>query len=321
MKKIYTFLLLAVISISANSQNRLLFNHYLSNPETFNPGFMDVQTEFRATLLYRIQNVSQPNFPQDAYFNTSYHLHKNHGLGLTINNQNMNKFNLFEAGVNYAFHAWLNNTMALGFGLNVNFYQQTFNPSIFNAKDISDPVFDAQRVVRGVNFGLGASLQSKSLTVNLSFPRFFNNTLVDPKYMWKTKFSTVYMSGSYNFEINKYFSIMPAVLMRVAGGSPLNVLANVQCLLNNAFIFGAGYKMGNSINATVGYKFDFGLRISYNFETAPIGKATGIGTAHEIGVGFYTPFSKPGFDQRKVMKANGKVKGMHVRKYKGNGEL
>lgn len=318
MKKLYTLLLLAIVSITANAQNRLLFNHYLNNPETFNPGYMDVQTEFRATLLYRIQYMSQPNFPQDAYFNTSYHLHKNHGLGLTINNQNMNKFNLFEAGINYAYHAWINNTMALGFGLNVNFYQQTYNPSIFHAQLQNDPVLDAERVVRGINFGLGASLQNKNLTVNVSFPRFFNNTLIDPKYQWKTKFSSVYLSGSYNFEINKYFSIMPGVLIRATGGAPLNLLGNVQCLLNEAFIFGAGYKLGNSINATVGYKFDFGLRISYNFETAPIGKATGIGTSHELGVGFYTPFVKPGFGARKVMTANGKVKGMRVRKFKGN---
>lgn len=317
MKKLYFALLLAVVGISANAQNRLLFNHYLHNPETFNPGYMNIGTEFRATLLYRLQYLSQPGFPQDAYFNTSYHLHKNHGIGFTLNNQNMTKFNSLNIDANYVYHAWLSNTMAIGFGLSVGYYQQSYNTTIYKAQSSTDPIFGEERVVRGLNLGFGTSLQSKNLTVNLSFPRLFANSMVDKDMAWKTKFSSVYLSGSYNIEVNKYFSLMPAVLMRVTGGSPIGIMADLSAMISSQFIIGAGYKSGNSVHATLGYQFDFGLRISYNFETPPFGRATGMGTSHELCLGFYTPFAKPGFDKRKVMTANGKVKGMRVRKFKG----
>ncbi len=318
MRKLYFTILLAVISFGAIAQNRLLFNHYLTNPETFNPGYMDIQTEFRATLLYRMQYLSQPGSPQDGYFNTSYHLHKNHGIGLTVNNQNMSKFNLFEAGVNYVYHAWINNYMAVGIGLNVNYYQQSFNPSSYTAQSMVDPVFGAERSIKGVNFGFGASLQSKNLTVNVSFPRFFANAVVDADSRWKTQFSSVYLSGSYNFEVNKYFSLMPAVLVRATGGAPFNLLIDMNALFNSSIIVGVGYKTKSSIHARIGYQFDFGMRVSYDFETPPFSKATGMGTSHELCIGYYSLFSKPGFDKRKVMTPNGKVKGMRVRKYKGS---
>lgn len=318
MRKFCFAFLLVVASLTAKGQNRLLFNHYLLNPETFNPGYMDIHNEFSATLLYRLQYLNQTGFPQNAYFNTSYHLHKNHGLGLTINNQNMNKFNLFEAGLNYVYHIWLNNSTAIGLGANVNFYQQTFNPAVFSAQSIYDPVFLDTRAIGGVNFGAGASLQSKNLTVNLSFPRFFANAMVDTDARWKTQYSSVYLSASYKFVFNKYFSLMPALLVRATGGAPINFLGDLNAVFYDSFFVGAGYKSGNSVHATVGYKFDFGLRISYNFETAPFSQFTGLGTSHELGIGFYTPFMKPGFDKRKIIKPNGKVKGMRVRKFKGS---
>lgn len=318
MKKIYLTILLAAFSIAATAQNRMLFNHYLHNPETFNPGYMDINTEFRATLLYRLQYLNQASFPQDGYFNTSYHLHKNHGAGLTVRNQNMSNFNSLEAGVNYTYHAWLNNYMALGLGVSLNYYQQSFNPDFYEAKSMVDPVFGDMRVVRGVNFGFGASLQSKNLTVNLAMPRFFANAMADSDARWSMKSSSVYLSGSYNFEVNKYFSFMPSALISMTGGAPLHLMVDVTTLMNESIIVGAGYRTISSVHATVGYQFDFGLRVSYNFETPPLSKATGLGTSHELRVGYYTLFAKPGFDKRKVMKANGKVKGMRVRKYKGN---
>lgn len=321
MKRLLLSSIIVIISFTINGQNRLLYNHYVLNPETVNPGFMNIHNEISATLLYRIQYLSQPNFPQDGYLNASYHINKNNGIGFTVNNQNMNKFNNLEAGVNYVYHAWLSNYMALGLGASVNFYQQVFNPNSFVPRDYNDPVFDDPRSMMGVNFGVGASLQSKDLNVGVSFPRFFANAMTDQDSKWKTKYSNVYLNASYHIGFNKYFSLTPAFLVRTAGGVPTNIIADIYTgFLNDALIIGAGYNTGQSVHATVGYLFKFGLRISYNYETAPFGNMTGLGSSHELGIGFYSLFTKPGFDERKILKKNGKVKGMRTVKYKGSGE-
>lgn len=318
MKQFYSVLIALIVSITVTAQSRLIYNQYMYNPEVYNPGFMNVENEFSATLLYRLQYLNQSSFPQNAYFNTSYHLHKNHGIGFTINNQNMNKFNQFEAGLNYTYHIWTNNFMAIGFGINANFFQQTLNPSTYNIKDAADPVIEHSRTINGVNLGTGISLQAKNLMVSLSLPRFFANGFANPDFNSRLVGTGIYLSGSYKIVFNKYFTLMPSALIRAAGGAPMNIMADINVICNESIIAGAGYKLGNSVHAHVGYKFDSGLRISYNFETAPFSQMTGLGTSHEIAIGFYTPFMKPGFDSRRVMKKNGNVKGMKVQKFKGS---
>lgn len=318
MRKYYILLLFVWGAFSLNAQNRMFFNHYLLNPETYNPGFMNIHNEISATALFRAQYLSQSDMASDAYVNAHYHLGKSSGIGVTFNNQNIQKFNSLEFGVNYAYHIWLSNYMALGFGASANFYQQTFNPGIYNVQDASDPVLGDRKSVFGANFGFGMSLQDKNLTINLSMPRIFANAMVDTDYRWKARHSAVYLGGSYRIFFNKWFTLTPGTVFRVGGGAPANMMIDLYTgLLEEKLFIGAGYNTGKSVHATIGYQFDFGLRISYNFETPPFTKMRGLGTSHEIGIGFYSIFEKPGFDQRKIMKRNGKVKGMKVVKYKG----
>lgn len=323
MRKYYIALVVVLgLSLNMNAQNRMVFNHYLLNPETFNPGYMDIHHEISATGLFRAQYIGQGGMASDAYVNAHYHLGSHSGIGLTFNNQNINSFNSLEVGANYVYHAWLSNTMALGVGLQANFYQQGFNPSIYHPLNPSDVVLGDERKVNGVNFGVGASLQDKNLTVNLSMPRIFANGMVDSDMAWKAKNTAFYLSGSYRIMFNKWFTLTPGVLMRAGGGAPANLMIDVYTgLLEEKLILGAGYSTGQNVHVTVGYQFDFGLRISYNLETPPFSKMVGLGTSHELGIGFYSLFEKPGFRERKIIKKNGKVKGMRVIKYKGNSDL
>lgn len=319
MKKVYLAILLFLgCSFGALSQNRMLFNHYLLNPETFNPGFMNIHNEISATALYRAQYLTMAGMAQDAYVNAHYHLGSHSGMGITFNNQNMEKFNNLEIGLNYAYHIWLSNYMALGFGVSANFYQQSWNPGIYNVQDPTDNVLAGREKVLGGNFGFGMSLQDKNLTVNFAIPRFFANAMADYDQRWKVKKIPFYLSGSYRIFFNEWFTLTPGLLARAGGGVPANMLIDVYAgLLKEKLFIGAGYNTGKSVHATIGYQFDFGLRISYNFETPPFTKMRGLGTSHEIGIGFYSIFEKPGFRDRKIIKKNGKVKGMRVIKYKG----
>lgn len=313
MKHFYLFLLL-ITSCQLLAQNRVNFNQYMINPQTYNPGYIDVMNEYGASVMYRRQYLQKISGPQNIFANGFYNISRNHGVGLSVSNESANKFNQTEAGVNYVYHLWHNETLAIGLGVQANFYQQVYNQNNYFYFDPNEPTLEATRSIAGVNFGAGISLQTRDLVVNFGMPRFFANGMVDPDNRFRMRNTAMYLSGGYKIRPAEGFVFFPSAIIKSTLGAPISYGADLSFILLDKYFVGAGYKSSRTVNVNFGMIFNNRLRIVYNLESMPFSSFTGAGFSHELSVFFGQAFGPLDFGKRHHINKSGRVKG--TKKYK-----
>lgn len=303
-----------LFGLQAFAQNRTTYNQYIINPGTYNPGYIDINAEAGFSAIYRRQWLQQANGPQSVLANGFYNISRNHGVGVTFSNDGVDKYNQMEAGANYVYHLWHNESLAIGLGAKVNYYQQSYNQSHYTVFDAYDTTLSLGQKLSGVNFGFGVSLTTRNFLFNLGMPGLFANSLGNSEYRYSLKNSHYYLSTGYKFTVNEDLVFYPTIFAKTAIGAPLNYAADLNFILKQKFWLGAGYKSGNSVVATFGMYFENGLRVVYNMESMPISKFTGAGFSHEISIGLGQGFGPLSFGKRHHINKSGRVKG--TKKYK-----
>jgi type IX secretion system PorP/SprF family membrane protein len=307
MKFLFTSLLI-LSSAAAWTQLRSNFSQYMLNQGAINPGFADIQTRYGGSLSARKQWMTMSGTPFTVFANGHYSFTKNHAVGGTIVNDNVNEVNTLDISANYVYHAWLTRKLALGLGVKLGFQQLSMKNDYvyFDATAATDPTLD-YRKSGGLNLGAGLSLQSENLLFGFSMPYLFNNTYSNKKSaIYTTEDNHFYTTLGYKIRFSDAFVLYPSLMLKGVSGAPYSMSFDGHVLINQFFWFGGGYRSDNTVAISGGIFLEKGLRVVYTYETAYFSPHKRMDVSHEISLNYARSIFDSPFAKRRYVKKNGK---------------
>lgn len=301
---------LFVFGASALAQLYGSSNQYMLNQAQFNPGYLDVRTDYSATINARNQWTGAQSQAQTFTANGHYSFNRYHGIAMNVMSDHYNVMNQSELMAQYTFHAWVQQRVAIGMGLRMGFMQRTLRNDFIYFDPEESTIYQLNS--SGFNMGTGLSVQSENFEGGLSLPYLFNNRL-NKKAVYSTPYNHLMATASYKMRFSDYSILVPSVLIKGVKGAPTSISADLHYLYNQWLWLGSGWKSDNTIHFNVGVFLGKGFRFIYSAETASFGLHEFTGPSHELTLNYartlnYYPFSKRVYTVRKGGKFRKKPK-------------
>ncbi len=302
MRNILLLPVLLAFTFNSNAQQRGSYNQYMLNQGLFNPGFMDITTRFSATVNFRKQWVTGLETPLTFSANGHYHITPNHGVGMVALTDFTAGVNTIEVSGIYNYHIWLGEKTALGLGLKVGYQQRSLQTDYIYFSE-KEPTLD-NRISRGLNLGVGMSIQSQNFDFGVSLPSVFDNALANPSTLFTTTYNHIFSHIGYKIRFNDNVILYPTVMARMVKGSKLNMSFDGHFLFGQLIWVGGGYQSDNSASASFGLFLEKGLRVVYSYQTSIFTPHKRLENTHEITLNFARtlddlPFAKRKYTTRK----------------------
>ncbi len=285
-------------------------NQYMLNQSQFNAGFLDVKTDYSATVNARNQWTGAKSQAQTYSANGHYSFNRYHGIAMNFMSDKYNVMNQTELSAQYTFHAWIQHRIAVGMGLRMGFMQRTLRNDFIYFDPQESTIYQLNS--SGFNMGTGLSIQSDKFEAGIALPYLFNNRL-NNKAVYSTPYNQLMANASYKIRFSDYSILFPSVLIKGVKGAPTSISADVHYLYNQWLWLGTGWKTDNTLHFNAGVFLTKGFRFIYSVETASFGLHEFSGPSHEITLNYartlnYYPFSKRVYTSRKGGKLRRKPK-------------
>lgn len=275
-------------------QNLLKFNRFLVNP-TFS-----AVRESRSYLnfFHRSQAATFNDNKQDYFLSYSGRINEKTGLGFSLYNQQEGVISNLGAMANYAYGVRLSEKSYLTLGINVPYYQSTFDSSraVTTQEDpMLNELEDSSIIAMqpGVNLSVGkfdvGVFAENLMDFNLNSGQML--TAMDEKtYSGHLQYTETLENGSGILEDAR---IMPLARLRKVGGETYSYGGGLIFDLPKLGWLQGGYD--SFFGASVGTGFNLNKRLSfgYNIEKGLSDQMQNFGTTHEISLAFsFTPLSR-----------------------------
>lgn len=275
MKKLsFAFLLAAIFSLPAFTQQDPLSSHYMFNTLTYNPGVAGTSGMICATALNRQQWVGFEGAPSTIIFNISAPVSPfriNSGVGLLIESDNVG----FDRDINITgTYAYILDVGAgnLGIGVSVGMLNKTINPTWeipagdSHVPASGDPLipenkesFVAPDVSAGVYYTTDKYYLGASVThINQPEIRFTKGTPYISRHYYVTAGYVVPMP-------NPSLELLPSVFA-FSDGKIIQANATALIRYNKKVWGGVSFRAGDAIIGMIGFELFNGIRIGYAYD-------------------------------------------------------
>lgn len=287
MKRILFVTVLILFSLHIKGQLYPVTHHYMFDALAINPAFAGCNNALSAAILYRNQWVGFSGAPKSQML--SLHMPVNQdkvGLGLLIENNSTGIFRETSFIGNYAYRIELGEgklSMGLGFGATLhNIAWNELNPADPNDAQLMDNPESALLPA----FSIGSYYYGKKYFIGLSLPLFLSHELDQSsgKYKINNNFSAynLFISGGYEFVIDRNLKILPSVLLKVNQTDGIKIDYNALLNLKEKLWVGVGYRNRNMLVGMLQCQLTYQIKLgySYDFEMGTLRKYTN--GSHEI---------------------------------------
>lgn len=314
MKKFSILLLFTLLASAAVAQQKALYSQYMTNYFLLNPAVAGYGKNLNVKAGYRNQWVGFEGAPSTFYVSGEAALFQNgrrsrrrnqpyHGAGGYIYKDITGPTSRTGVLLSYAYHVPLNRTVYLSSGLFAGVQQYNFNADKIQMADSSN---DRDPVTSGGNqnsflpdLSVGTYLHSDQFFVGVSLFQVLGNKIFefDNSKDASRLVRHLFVSGGYNFDINRNVTVAPSVLVKYVDPAPLQADINVKGIYNfsksrrrsaydDKVWVGASYRTQDALVALCGFQFmeQYELSYSYDITVSPIRHHSA--GSHEIMVGF-----------------------------------
>ena len=250
MNKIILLLILTGWGCSVNGQQEAIFSQFMFQKTVINPGAVGSAGHPCFTLIHRKQWQGIEGSPSTQDFNFQTPLSAERvGLGINLMNDRIGYFNTTSLSLQYAYRI---DTEHGGLGLGLQGTMKRFHADYAEARTIQevDPNVGLAESFSIFNVGFGAYFQAEKWYVGASIPNYLekglrknNNGLVDD---FSGETPHAYLMGGFVFDLNRKVKMRPAVLLKKAKHSPLNVDLNLSFGFQEKLWAGLTYRFSNS---------------------------------------------------------------------------
>jgi len=248
---------------------------YITNMTTINPAYVGMWDKAGLIVSSRTNWVGfkgAPLFQHASYFTPVKNQKSGVGLAMQVLNTGLERRLFFTGDYSYQLRMDFNHFLRFGmrggvinFSNNLTDYQlypdHKFDPEF--AEDIS--------MYFMTTFGMGAVFYTRDYYISLSLPNVINNTFKanEGRYASMHNFNTVYLGGTYVFNLGREIRFRPNIFVIATVGKPLFVdvagllilPSNIQVAMNfrsnGATVMSAQYTFSNRMK--IGYAAEYAL--------------------------------------------------------------
>jgi len=298
--KIYTTILIGMLSLGAFAQQDAGFSMYFFNPVYVNPGYAGSRGLFSGTAVHRSQWTDMP----DAPITQSLSIHSavpntNVGLGLQVYNDNTGPMKNTGISLTYAYHLPVGEKAKLSFGLSgmMNFLRVDWNAINIDQDDDNAFVSNASSSwVPDASFGMYYYKKRfyAGLSVNHLLQSRFNLSPVPDANMAKN-YRQYYLTSGIVVPLGRSVDFRPSILVKYVNAAPAVGEINGSFIFNKKLFVGAGYRVNKRINMTgtdnmligiVELEITNFLRFGYSYDYYLNRNGTYNSGTHEFMLGF-----------------------------------
>ena len=278
------FLLMAVVTGSA--QNTLIpsVSNYHLTWTTINPAFSGFRDAISISSLYRSALYGQLG-PTDMQLNVHSPLGNSKvAVGAVVAYNNIPEVqNLYSIMSTYAYRIYLGSGR-LAFGLSAGMYGVNSDLSGIFVRDPGDPAFPEEAYQRWFpNFGTGILYYTEKLFVGLSVPELLSIP-TESQGIGTVNFENYrfILTGAYQFNISKAFRLKPSVWIDYNQAYTSFKASLNMGFLDSRFYVGGAYDYPNFAIALLNFQVNpqWLVGYAYTFNTGPVHKY--LGGSHEV---------------------------------------
>ncbi len=278
------FLLMAVVTGSA--QNTLIpsVSNYHLTWTTINPAFSGFRDAISISSLYRSALYGQLG-PTDMQLNVHSPLGNSKvAVGAVVAYNNIPEVqNLYSIMSTYAYRIYLGSGR-LAFGLSAGMYGVNSDLSGIFVRDPGDPAFPEEAYQRWFpNFGTGILYYTEKLFVGLSVPELLSIP-TESQGIGTVNFENyrVILTGAYQFNISDAFRLKPSVWIDYNQAYTSFKASLNMGFLDSRFYVGGAYDYPNFAIALLNFQVNpqWLVGYAYTFNTGPVHKY--LGGSHEV---------------------------------------
>lgn len=312
MKKFNILFLFLLLASAAVAQQKALYSQYMSNYFLLNPAVAGQSRDLNFKAGYRNQWVGFEGAPTTFYLSGETELFKDrgrgrkkaqafHGAGGYIYKDVTGPTSRTGVLASYAYHVPLNRTMYLSSGVFAGVQQYSFNVNkiqLANGSNEQDPVTNGGSETAFMpDLSVGVFLHSKEFFVGASLFQVLGNKIFEFENSQTPSRLTrhLFVSGGYNFEIDRSITVVPSVLLKYAHPAPLQADINVKGIYNfnnrrkgqNDLVWaGLSYRTDDAIVGIVGGQFKEQYELNYSYDITVSRMRHHSSGSHEITLGF-----------------------------------
>ena len=317
MKKFVILFFFSLVASVAVAQQKALYSQYMTNYYLLNPAVAGYSKNLNFKTGYRNQWVGFEGAPSTTYLSAETALFQNsrnrkrrrgrgsqpfHGAGGYLYKDATGPTSRTGLLLSYAYHVPLSRTVYLSSGLFAGVQQYKFDANKIMLADGSN---DYDPVTSGGNqtafmpdLSAGTYLHSDQFFLGVSLFQVLGNKIFefDNAVLPSRLAPHLFISGGYNLEVNKYFTLAPSMLLKYVDPAPLQADLNLKgiytfknrkkTVYDDKFYVGVSYRTQDALVALFGIQFleQYELSYSYDITVSPIRHY--ISGSHEIMFGF-----------------------------------
>jgi type IX secretion system PorP/SprF family membrane protein len=285
--KIYTLIVLILLTSACYAQQDPLYAQYINNPFVLNPAYAGLTDNLSMALSYRNQWSNLDGSPKTWNAGGHISLRDNKmGAGLMIISDKAGSRSVTEIVASYSYRIPLSSDKTLSFGLQGGFANYKIDNSKVNPYDPTDPLFDGQMSETKPTVGFGAILNNDRYYISFSIPRLLKSDAQAQDLSYAVYSRHYYLMGSYLMFLSDRIRFKPSALLKMVSGAPLSIDLNTSLIFHERYQAGILTRNFNTYGLFAQALIKDSLRLGYVFEI-PTGSSVGTNfQTHEITLGY-----------------------------------
>ena len=288
MRQLVAIAFLLMCFANAEAQQWPRRSQFMVNPYLANPAAAGISRDIPIYTSYRSQWNSLSVHPQTFYLSAQKNIPGGFGAGMLLTNDQTGAYSNTSMELTGAFHANINRTQTVSFGLGLIGTQHVFDLSEANVVDPNDVALNngQRQTAFSLNANAGIFVSGKKYFVGISVPYFFNTKMnFTGKSQLQRDVRHFQLMGTHAFKLTKEWELSPGFMVRLTGNTPPQIELNAMLNYERSLYGGFTYRPGDSWAALLGWRFEgYSLWYSYDLTT---GKAHQLAlSTHEITIGY-----------------------------------
>ncbi|MCQ2345802.1 MAG: PorP/SprF family type IX secretion system membrane protein [Paludibacteraceae bacterium] len=316
MKKYVVLLGLLIVVLALEAQTDPQLGQYMYMQTSYNPAAAGEGDLMRVSGLHRMQFTGIKNAPMTTYFSftSPFVIGKTkHAAGVRFLNDMYGLYSNQAFHIQYAYRhkigkGYLSAGIDLGL-VNVGFRNDSINLGQLSGATTegnyfqeTDPAIprntggnSGDKGANGMAFDMGVGLYYAAPTwwASLSYSHLTRPTIQWSEQSEMTVVGTLYMAGGYNWQLHdKRWMLHPSAMI-MTDFANWDVNLTMMAEVDNKYRFGAGYRIGGSVNLIVNIDIVSGLCLGYTYELPANRLAMESYGSHELFLAYGFDILKP----------------------------